>query len=186
MDGVLPTSSYTPEQAVLLGAVVREPTLLGVDSLKDAARLLDVKRSATKPQLILRLLATFGLSAPSPAPPAVLCAVQREKRMFESPPRAIERAKRLHRLSAAMRNAAPSGRLRGAGALVCSPLSAFTLHKHLEAMFATEDAYVRACLVLDGGHPTALDGGALDDGHPTARACGPSVTIPADFWGDDV
>ena len=61
-------------------AVISQPQTLTMPALKTTARQLKIKLTGTKAQLILRLLAAFGLKAPSKVDSVLLWWVMDEKR----------------------------------------------------------------------------------------------------------
>ncbi len=154
------------DQQLLLRTVVQTPTSLSLARLKDAARLLRLKTSGTKAELVLRLLEEgFGLSAPNrTVPAAVLRAVQRER--LDVAFTWLPAIMRVGRLLQRRDNPFVGRSDRG--------MSAFWAAQQLVAMFGTEEAYLAACHAL-GDPPTCACGGTASTRCLT-RACGRCCT----------
>ena len=67
-----------------VNVVISQPQALNLPALKTTARQLKIKLTGTKAELILRLLAAFGLTAPSRVDSILLWWVLDEKRSFPS------------------------------------------------------------------------------------------------------
>jgi hypothetical protein len=67
LHAVLPTTYTGPQGWKFWDGVLHNPTSLKLPQLKEAARALGVQVTGSKPELVVRLLGAFGLSAPVPA-----------------------------------------------------------------------------------------------------------------------